>query len=187
MTANPLKRKSEDQPGFARGDGQQNGERRPRRRGRRGGRRRRGSGPEDGLAGSISDELAPPPAYEAESAVADFDGVSEPAVTIVEPEPAAASSEPQPAEPVRPEPVAASAPEETAAEAEKSARRRSTVREKVSFLSSAPPDTAPAMANTIEPSTPAPAPAPAETAPGESEAGDQPRKAGWWSRRFGGE
>ena len=33
-------------------------ERRPRRRGRRGGRRRRG-GPEDGLAGSIADELGP--------------------------------------------------------------------------------------------------------------------------------
>ena len=113
--------KSEEQPGFARGDGQQNGERRPRRRGRRGGRRRRGSGPEDGLAGSISDELAPPPAYEAESAVADFDGVSEPAADASSsPNPAAASSEPQPAEPVRPEPVAASAPEETAAEAEKS-------------------------------------------------------------------
>ena len=34
------------------------GERRPRRRGRRGGRRRRG-GPEDGLVGSIADELGP--------------------------------------------------------------------------------------------------------------------------------
>ena len=45
----------EDQPGvkFAR-DQPANGERRPRRRGRRGGRRRRGNGPEDGLAGSIS-------------------------------------------------------------------------------------------------------------------------------------
>ena len=119
--------------------------------------------------------------------MADFDGVSEPAVTIVEPEPAAASSEPQPAEPMRPEPVAASAPEETAAEAEKSARRRSTVREKVSFLSSAPPDTAPAMANTIEPSRP---PRPLRRRKlrlREGEASDQPRKAGWWSRRFGGE
>jgi ribonuclease E len=179
---------SEEQPGFARADGQQNGERRPRRRGRRGGRRRRG-GPEDGLAGSIADELAPPPAPEAEDAVADFDGGSEPAPTIVEPEPVAASSEPQPAqsmqpaEPMRPEPVTASAQEEHATEAEKTARRRSTVREKVSFLSSPPPDTAPAMPSAMDAPAPAPTPAPAETAP--ASASEQPRKAGWWSRRFG--
>ncbi len=66
----------DEQPGVARADQGQNGERRPRRRGRRGGRRRRGGGPEDGLAGSIADELGPPPAPEATSAVADFDGGS---------------------------------------------------------------------------------------------------------------
>ena len=76
--ARPRKAKSEDdeseeQPSFARGDNQANGERRPRRRGRRGGRRRRGGEREDGLAGSISDELAPPQASEAADAVADFD------------------------------------------------------------------------------------------------------------------
>ena len=71
-------------------------------------------------------------------------------------------------------------PEETAAEAEKTARRRSTVREKVSFLASPPPDTAPAMHSAPGP---APAPAPAEAAPADES--DQPRKAGWWSRRFG--
>jgi ribonuclease E len=169
---------SEEQPGFARAEGAQNGERRPRRRGRRGGRRRRG-GPEDGLAGSIADELAPPPASEAESAVADFDSVSEPAPSIVEPEPVAALPEPRPAEPMRPETVAAS-PEETAAEAERTARRRSTVREKVSFLASPPPNTAPVMPRAAEP---APSPAPAETAPATTD--EQPRKAGWWSRRFG--
>jgi ribonuclease E len=168
---------SEEQAGFARADGQ-NGERRPRRRGRRGGRRRRGSGPEDGLAGSITDELTPAPPHEAESAVADFDGRSEPAPTIAESE--GVSSEPPAPEPAQPEPVAASASEEAAAEAEKTARRRSTVREKVSFMTSPPPDTAPAMPSAVE-ATPS---APAETAPtAESE---QPRKAGWWSRRFGG-
>jgi ribonuclease E len=171
---------SEEQPGLARADGQQ-GERRPRRRGRRGGRRRRGGGPEDGLAGSIADELAPAPAPEAESAVADFDGGSEPASTVIEPEPVAAvSSEPPAPEPVQPEPVAA-APEEPVNEAEKTVRRRSTVREKVSFLTSPPPDTAPAMPSAVE--TPPPAPAPAETEP--AAATEQPRKAGWWSRRFG--
>jgi len=174
---------SEEQPGFARADGQPNGDRRPRRRGRRGGRRRRGGGPEDGLAGSIADELAPLPAFEAEAAVADFDGRSEPAPTIVEPvpEPVAVISEPPAPEPAQPEPVAASAPEESAAEAEKTARRRSTVREKVSFLASSPPDTAPAMPSAVEAP---PAPAPAEAAP--AAATDQPRKAGWWSKRFGG-
>ena len=81
---------SEEQPGFARGDNQ-GGERRPRRRGRRGGRRRRGGGDrEDGLAGSISDELTPPQPSEAENAVADFDGgTSEPAPTMTQPEPVA--------------------------------------------------------------------------------------------------
>ena len=64
---------SEEQPGVARTDQAAGGERRPRRRGRRGGRRRRG-GPEDGLAGSIADELGPTSAPEATSAVADFDG-----------------------------------------------------------------------------------------------------------------
>ena len=78
----------DEQPGMARGDQAANGERRPRRRGRRGGRRRRGNGPEDGLAGSIADELGPTSAPEAASAVADFDGgSSEPAPSLVEPEP----------------------------------------------------------------------------------------------------
>ena len=49
----------DEQPGVARGDQPANGERRPRRRGRRGGRRRRGGELEDGLAGSIADELGP--------------------------------------------------------------------------------------------------------------------------------
>ena len=70
----------EEQPGAARADQTPDGERRPRRRGRRGGRRRRG-GPEDGLVGSIADELGPTSAPEVTSAVADFDGYSaEPAL-----------------------------------------------------------------------------------------------------------
>src|SRR5438552_14283516 len=86
----------DEQPGVARADQGQNGERRPRRRGRRGGRRRRGSGPEDGLAGSIADELAPPPAPEATNAVADFDGGSpEPAPTQARPEPVPEPPQPQ--------------------------------------------------------------------------------------------
>ncbi len=174
---------SEDQPSFARGDNQ-GGERRPRRRGRRGGRRRRGGGDrEDGLSGSISDELAPPQPSEAEIAVADFDGdASEPAPPIAQPEPVAAS---QPS--LQPEnhapPAVAPTSEETAQEAEKAARRRSTVREKVSFgTNSAPVETsAPGMHSTPEAASSATTEPAAETN-GEG----QPRKAGWWSRRFGG-
>ena len=176
---------AEEQSGFARNDQGSNGERRPRRRGRRGGRRRRGGGPEDGLAGSIADELGPTSVPEAADAVADFDGGSpEPVASLVQPEPVSQPAELQPADHARPEPVGASSPEETAQEAERAARRRSTVREKVSFLTSTQPD-APTPVTHREPE-PAPGAAPAEPAPATA-GEDQPRKAGWWSRRFGGE
>jgi len=177
---------SDEQPAFADAESDQSGERRPRRRGRRGGRRRRG-GREDGLAGSIDDELSPPPAHEAADAVADFDGGSEPAPSIAQHgEPAAATFQPEPTmeppQPEPPQPAEAAAPAPAAEEPvteEKSARRRSTVREKVSFMSGAAPEAAPAQPAAVE----HPAPAPEEAAPAAS---DQPRKAGWWSRRFGG-
>jgi ribonuclease E len=166
---------SEDQPGAVRADQAAGGERRPRRRGRRGGRRRRG-GPEDGLAGSITDELGPTSVPEATSAVADFDGVSpEPSLPVVQPE----SIAPQPADRGQPE----SAQEETAQEAERAARRRSTVREKVSFLVDAQPAAATPPADHSQPEPPA-APAPAQPA-AETTDDTQPRRAGWWSRRFG--
>jgi len=173
---------SEEQPSFARNDNQDNGERRPRRRGRRGGRRRRGAGDrDDGLAASITDELIPPQAPEAESAVADFDGGSpEPSPSIVQPEPVSASQPSLQPEDHAPR-VVAPTPEETAQEAEKAARRRSTVREKVSFGTGSTRSEAPAPLMHGERS---PAP-PAEPAP-ETNGDAQPRKAGWWSRRFGG-
>lgn len=182
----------DDQPGVVRGDQPANGERRPRRRGRRGGRRRRGNGPEDGLAGSIADELGPTTAPEAASAVADFDGGSyEPAPTLIQPEPAwqPAQHEPAPAAYAPPEPVAAaptvsaSAVEETTQEADRAAaRRRSTVREKVSFVTSAPvAEPAPAVSHSVPEPVASPASEPAPAASGEA----APRKAGWWSRRFG--
>jgi ribonuclease E len=184
---------ADEQPGVARADQGPNGERRPRRRGRRGGRRRRG-GPEDGLAGSIADELGPTSVPEATNAVADFDGGSpEPAPSFREPAPSFVESEPvspppqwQPAElaqPAQPETVGASPAEETSQEADRAAaRRRSTVREKVSFMTSAPPEPGPAASH----SAPEPAPAAAQEEPAPAASGDtQPRKAGWWSRRFG--
>ena len=174
-----------EQPNFARTDQGPNDERRPRRRGRRGGRRRRGGGPEDGLAGSIADELGPTSAPEATEAVADFDGSSsEPAPTLVQPEPFVQPPQFEPVEQAQPVAITASAPEETTQEAERAAaRRRSTVREKVSFAtSSAPPEAAAPMEHSQPESMPAPPAEPAPSATTET----APRKAGWWSRRFGG-
>jgi ribonuclease E len=171
---------SDEQPGMVRTDQTPGGERRPRRRGRRGGRRRRG-GLEDGLAGSIADELKPAPSPEATSAVADFDGVlPEPSLPVVQPESIAPQPEPQIADRGQPEAPRAPTEVETAQEAERAARRRSTVREKVSFLADSQPD-APASRSQPEPSPP---PAPAEPA-SETTTDTQPRRAGWWSRRFG--
>ncbi|HEX9469237.1 MAG TPA: ribonuclease E/G, partial [Bradyrhizobium sp.] len=175
---------SDEQPGQVRADQPAGGERRPRRRGRRGGRRRRG-GPEDGLAGSIADELAPAPAPEAASAVADFDGnPSEPILPMVQPESIAPPPEQQPMERAQPEPAPASTEAETAQEAERAARRRSTVREKVSFLVDAQHAPATTPASQSQPES-APAPAPAEQPASETTTDTQPRRAGWWSRRFG--
>jgi ribonuclease E len=174
---------ADEQPGEVRADQAAGGERRPRRRGRRGGRRRRG-GPEDGLVGSIADELGPTPVSEATSAVADFDGVApEPHRPAAEPEPVASQPEPQPAEHRQQEAHVAPAQDETAQEAERAAaRRRSTVREKVNFAVTAQPSEAPAVA----PVNGEPEAAPAAQQPAPATASDdQPRRAGWWSRRFG--
>ena len=193
--AKPRKTKAK-RAGMVRGEQAANGERRPRRRGRRGGRRRRGNGPEDGLAGSIADELGPTSASEAASAVADFDGgssVSAPTLTESESEPASQPVEPQPATFVQPETIetvtASTAPaaptaEEAAPEADRAAApRRSTVREKVSFLSSAQAEPAPSVSERVAEQIAAPEPDPAAAAPAST--AEAPRKAGWWSRRFG--
>ena len=196
---------AEDVAGEPRSDNGEAGERRPRRRGRRGGRRRRG-GPEEGLVGSIADELAPVSVPEAADAAADFDDVSSPYEAhtapaddlrsvsaqpdYVEPRieprveaPVASQVEPRRSDDHQPETAVASASEEPAQDADKSARRRSTVREKVSFAVE-PQPAAPAAVS--EPIAPSPVPAPATAAPTESESSSeaQPRR-GWWSRRFG--
>jgi ribonuclease E len=169
---------SEEQPGLVRADQAAGGERRPRRRGRRGGRRRRG-GPEDGLAGSIVDELGPRSAPEVTSAVADFDGYSaEPSLPVVQPESIAPPPEQQPADRNHQDTARTVTETETAQEAERAAaRRRSTVREKVSFLVNAQPDAA-APVNHSPPEPPA-------AGSGSDATDSQPRRAGWWSRRFG--
>jgi ribonuclease E len=190
--AEPDGEDGEEQPGQARGEQQGNGERR-RRRGRRGGRRRRG-GAEEGLAGSIADEIGTHSAPEAFEAVADFDGPGrEAALAFPQDDHAAEPPAPQP-EPAAQQPaeapaaVAPPAPPPTddeVAEEKAAARRRSTVREKVSFLSSPASEQPVPEAQAVEPVVaPAPAPEPAPATAAETPAA--PRRAGWWSRRFGG-
>jgi ribonuclease E len=181
---------AEETDGEVRAEQGPGGERRPRRRGRRGGRRRRG-GPEDGLAGSISDEPGPTAVSESSFAVADLDGnASEPAPYETHSESVAPQFEPHMTEAAAPpsegeQPQSEPAPSAVAHEAEK-ARRRSTVREKVSFLVEPQPAAgeAPASAGPqpTAPAQPAPTTAPEDT----EESSNQPRRAGWWSRRFGG-
>jgi ribonuclease E len=181
---------TEEQPDQARGEQQGGGERR-RRRGRRGGRRRRGGGLDEGLAGSISDELSANPPSEATDAVADFDGLepeATPSIAQAEAtvQPSAPQVEQEPEVPAQAEPAPAAAADETAAESDKAAaRRRSTVRERVSFLPNSQPEpAAPVVQSTTEEVAPAPPPAPEPAA--ETPAPQQQRRAGWWSRRFGG-
>jgi ribonuclease E len=180
---------AEEREGESRGEfqGEGNGERRPRRRGRRGGRRRRG-GPEgsaengdfagrdnEGSVAAIADEfrIAPPEVMEA---VADLSGAA--------PQPAAA---PQ-AEFAPPAPQPAPAPAETAPEAESDGgkRRGSTIREKVSFILGDAPAEAPKPEAPVATQASAPAPEPAPAPAAQPEDPSAPRKAGWWSRRFGG-
>ena len=135
------------------------GERRPRRRGRRGGRRRRG-GPEDGLAGSIADELGPSIGARKLRRGGRFRRLCTRTGAF------AGGSARNPSRKARtttcrtarqPEPVRTSSETETAQEAERAARRRSTVREKVSFLVNAQPEAATSAAR---PSEPSPSPPP---------------------------
>jgi len=114
------------------------------------------------------------------SAVADLDAYAPASVLPeVQPEPIAPTYDPQPAHQASPEIVSPQPAEPVAEDGEKPAPRRSTVREKVSFgNASAPtPDAQAPIAR------PAPEPAPAAEPAASVDA--QPRKAGWWSRRFG--
>jgi ribonuclease E len=133
------------------------------------------------LAGSIGDEFSPLPVSEASEAVADFDSNGAP--------PSAPEVSPEPVAPEPQQVAVASEPESATAaaagtESPDKAPRRSTVREKVSFLSTAEPAPAPAAVESeaVEPAAVEDAPA---AAPASEPAPDQPRRAGWWSRRFG--
>ena len=163
---------AEDQGTDVQAEQNPNGERRPRRRGRRGGRRRRGGGaegdqPREGIASSITDDLGPVPESEVTEAAADLSYPPTPA------------REERPVDVAPPEavPLPVATHQESPA-AETAPRKRSTVREKVSFFfgESPKPEAAPAPVETPVVST-EPAPSEPEAAP------EQPRRAGWWSRR----
>jgi ribonuclease E len=170
------------------GEGYGDGARR-RRRGRRGGRRRRGREGEPFEAASSFDA-------ELDSAVADFDrpptahhaAYAEPSEgespappqappPHIEPPPAHAETPPAQAEapPAQPEPPPAE-PE--------APRRRSTVREPAPFFGGGE---RPAESAAPEPMPPEPVVHPtSEPAAPEAAESNQPRKTGWWSRRFAG-
>jgi ribonuclease E len=178
---------SEEQNGEARADQGAGGERRPRRRGRRGGRRRRGGPengqPEDGIAATIADDLGPLPEPESTDAVADLSFATAP------------QSDEQPASYTPPEPVSHHiatsenpAPEldhRSEPDPEPAPRKRSTVREKVSFFfgDSSKADEEPAQTDTTVSSPVTEEPTSAQSPEATSSEASQPRRVGWWSRR----
>jgi ribonuclease E len=94
-----------------------------------------------------------------------------------------APAEPAPAAPA---PVAAAPEPVPAQDDDKPARRRSTVREKVSFASATPAVEPEAVAPVVAAEAPAPVAAPVTSPAPTPDAPAAPRKAGWWSRAFGG-
>ena len=152
----------DEQPGVARADQGPNGERRPRRRGRRGGRRRRGNG-----AGRRSRRIDRRRTRTDAGSGSHRCGrrfrrrlARARAVAGASPNRLRSrrNRNGSPQNMLRPETVSsAPTPEETAQEADRAAaRRRSTVREKVCFLTSAQPEAAPPSA-TARPSRSRPA------------------------------
>ncbi len=167
----------DDQNGEPRAEQNANGERRPRRRGRRGGRRRRGGNelggteggqPGEGIVSTIADDLGPVSESESAEAVADL---SAPAEHVRE------ERHPYVAPP---EPVSHHISTPDDATMDSAPRKRSTVREKVSFFFSDAPKQEPAPAPVQTPSS-SNEPAPPESQTETDTA--QPRRAGWWSRR----
>ena len=151
------------------------GERRPRRRGRRGGRRRRGNGDhgqqDAGIAATIVDDMGPP--LESESAVA----VADLSTADTAPRLNEGANRQIAAEPVS-HPIST---QDDAQPDHEAPRKRSTVREKVSSFfegSRSEPEAQPVRAE--HPSATDAEPSVSSQPEASS---DQPRRAGWWSRR----
>jgi ribonuclease E len=165
--------------GAGQGESQRDGGRR-RRRGRRGGRRNRMDRDQATPASQEHDAHEP---QHAQNTAEDFSAPAsvEPnlteAVADLEGSVPPASSAPEFSRPHAAEPQAASsiAPAE-----EPVPRRRSTVREPAPSAGNAETSPSPATPS------PAAAPQPVITEVGDDENADQPRRRGWWSRRFAG-
>lgn len=168
--AEPAEHAEAGEPG-GEGEHGENGEpRRRRRRGRRGGRRNRRGQDERGNGHERDDRHAPmADSATAEEIVEHVPGQHR----EIEPEVAAAVSDfggpPAPREEAHEAPAPAQA---------ETPRRRSTIRERVSFGASSEADQAPTSAPERAASTPAPEPA------AERPATDQPRKTGWWAKKI---
>ncbi|ABD07711.1 RNAse E [Rhodopseudomonas palustris HaA2] len=196
-------------------NGERRPRRRGRRGGRRR-RGAAEGGLEEGASGSIVDDIGELETSEAAEAAADMDGggsdgrllgkrhepdidddeMAEPVTATLspvasEPEERAEPVQAQQSEPVASAPAQDAAPsaqaQDDAAAERAAARRRSTVREKVNFGSSEPKVEA-STPLAIEPAAQQPEPAPAIPEPqAAAEPAPEPsRRAGWWSRRFGG-
>jgi ribonuclease E len=121
--------------------------------------------------------LTPSAASEAVEAVADFDSVSIAPETQTSPAEAETQPQQHTAEPtIR----TAEARSDTVSESEKAVCRRSTVREKVSFASQEASPAVPVIQSHPETATPE-----SQQSPPEVSDETRPRRAGWWSRRFG--
>ena len=163
------------------GASQRDGGRR-RRRGRRGGRRNRLDRDQASPAWQEHDGSEP---QHAQNIAEDFSAPVSTEPNVTEAAPAheislpPASSAPEFSQPHTPEPQATSsiAPAE-----EHAPRRRSTVREPAPSTGNV--ETSPSAA-TPSP-TAAPQPQPVITEIGDDESAEQPRRRGWWSRRFAG-
>jgi len=180
------------------------GERRRRRRGRRGGRRRRGREGEpfegtpslDAELDSAVADFDRPPSHAYQAPAEPFAGehpalpqspAAQPEAPTAQAEASAAHREAPPAQaeapPAQPEPPPAE-PEP--------ARRRSTVRERAPFffggdrVSEAAAPEAPPPAPAPEPAATSAAPEAAADPASDSTDSNQPRRTGWWSRRFAG-
>ncbi|MGA8612147.1 MAG: Rne/Rng family ribonuclease [Xanthobacteraceae bacterium] len=174
---------SQPQEREARGEprGEPHGEqRRRRRRGRRGGQRNRHDRERNGESAQDSNRHGPQmpePAFAA-------DELDEPAHPEAELSHAVADLDAAPPADFIPPaagPVEAAAPPPPPPSAESEPRRRSTVREPAPIGGSSadtPPPAAPPPA--------APAPEPVITEVDETVSSKQPRRSGWWSRRFAG-
>jgi ribonuclease E len=153
-------------------DGERDGERRRRRRGRRGGRRNRQE--RNGDSGHTSEGEAQPHHEYAEAEEIASPLHSEPELK----EAVAALDAPPSPEPVHEETALHIPP--PAAEPE-APRRRSTVRERAPFAQNEDAPPPPAAGQPA-----APAAEPVITEGGETGNVSQPRRTGWWSRRFAG-